>query len=55
MVAAAKEDTVEHFYDKLLHLRGMMKTRSGRTIADGRHKFMESFLDQLHNEVAGLQ
>ena len=49
-----KEDTVEHFYEKLLHLRGMMKTKSGRAVAEGRHKFMEGFLAQLDSEVAGL-
>ena len=31
---AKKEDTVEHFYEKLLHLRGMMKTEAGRAIAE---------------------
>ena len=48
-----KEDTVEHFYEKLLHLRGLMKTKSGAAIAEGRHKFMETYLKQLDLEVSG--
>lgn len=48
-----KEDTVEHFYEKLLHLRGMMKTDAGRAIAEGRHRYMEAFLEQLDLEVGG--
>eukprot|EP01043_Picozoa_sp_COSAG02_P029962 COSAG02_NODE_1889_length_10492_cov_3.218128_1_plen_248_part_00 len=48
-----KEDTVEHFYEKLLHLRGLMKTKAGAAIADGRHQFMETYLKQLDLEVGG--
>jgi uncharacterized protein len=53
MEGTKKEDTVEHFYEKLLHLRGMMKTKAGAAIAEGRHKFMESYLEQLDLEVGG--
>lgn len=53
MGAAKKEDTVEHFYEKLLHLRGLMKTKAGAAIAEGRHKFMEYYLQQLDLEVGG--
>jgi HD superfamily phosphodiesterase len=27
-----------------------MKTKSGREVAESRHAFMESFLDQFHRE-----
>jgi uncharacterized protein len=39
--------------EKLLHLKRMMKTESGRSIAESRHRFMESFLEQLDLEVGG--
>ncbi|DAZ95180.1 TPA: hypothetical protein N0F65_012434 [Lagenidium giganteum] len=45
--------TINHFYEKLLKLCGMMKTDAGRRLADERHKFMEQFLEQFHNEVEG--
>lgn len=38
---------------KLLKLRGMMKTEAGRRLAAERHAFMETFLDQFHKEING--
>ncbi|RLN50793.1 hypothetical protein BBJ28_00013870 [Nothophytophthora sp. Chile5] len=38
---------------KLLKLRGMMKTNAGRRMAEERHAFMETFLDQFHKEISG--
>ncbi|RLN49500.1 hypothetical protein BBJ28_00016024 [Nothophytophthora sp. Chile5] len=45
--------TINHFYEKLLKLRGMMKTNAGRRMAEERHAFMEMFLDQFHKEISG--
>jgi uncharacterized protein len=42
--------TVGHFYDKLLNLKDLMNTETGRKIADERHKYLESFLVQFYNE-----
>jgi len=42
--------TVNHFYDKLLKLKDLMKTETGRSYAEKRHQFMESFLAQLFDE-----
>jgi uncharacterized protein len=42
--------TIGHFYDKLLKLKEMMNTPTGRTIAEGRHKILEKFLEQFYIE-----
>jgi len=42
--------TVHHFYEKLLVLRDLMNTGTGRNIAEERHDFMVSFLDQFFRE-----
>lgn len=47
-----KQATVDHFYEKLLHIRGRMRTAEGRRVAAARHAYMEGFLDQLRAEVA---
>ncbi len=42
--------TVHHFYDKLLMLRDLMNTPTGRKLADERHNFMVRYLDQFFRE-----
>lgn len=44
---------IEHFYEKLLRLKDLMKTNSGRELAQGRHQFMEMYLDQFYAEWRG--
>lgn len=45
--------TVTHFYEKLLLLKELMVTDSGKQMAEERHQFMLSFLEQLQNETDG--
>ena len=44
-------DTLAHFYEKLFHLPMMMKTISGRSIAEERSTFMTTYVTQLRQEV----
>ncbi len=45
--------TTNHFYEKLLKLKNMMKTKSGQKLAEERHQFMLLFLKQLEDETQG--
>ncbi len=49
----ANSPTINHFYEKLLLLKGLMKTESGRRRAEARHAYLEGFLIQFFKEWEG--
>ncbi len=50
---AHRGTTVNHFYEKLLHLRNLMNTPTARRLADERHAYLEAFLHQFLAEWQG--
>jgi uncharacterized protein len=45
-----RHSTINHFYDKLLILKSLMNTRTGKDLAAERHEFLEMFLKQFYRE-----
>jgi len=45
-----KGSTINHFYEKLLLLKGRMQTETGKKMAEERHTVMEDFLKQFYKE-----
>ncbi|XP_022153187.1 uncharacterized protein LOC111020741 [Momordica charantia] len=48
-----EQTTVNHFHEKLLKIKDLMKTKAGQRRAEKRHKFMEEFLKEFYDEWDG--
>ena len=51
----SRSTTINHFYEKLLHLTGLMNTAAAREIAQARNVYMEDFLREFMDEWEGLK
>ncbi len=49
----SKSTTINHFYEKLLKLKGLMTTETGKKLAEQRHEFMKDYLQQFYDEWNG--
>ena len=53
--AKSESTSINHFFEKLLRLRDLMNTNEGRRLAEERHRFMETYLDEFFAEWSGLR
>jgi uncharacterized protein len=47
--------SVNHFYEKLLKLKNLMNTKTGKIIATKRHKFLMIYLNEFFKEIKGVK
>lgn len=51
--ATRQSHTINHFYEKLLLLKDKMNTETGKRMAQERHVFLETYLEQFYKEWDG--
>lgn len=51
----SKSTAINHFYEKLLLLKGLMNTKTGRTMARERDRFMREYLSKFFKEWEGRE
>lgn len=50
---SGRDTAINHFYEKLLKLKDLMNTDTGRAMAEERHRFMETYLARFYDEWDG--
>lgn len=48
-----KSTSVNHFYEKLFLIKNLMNTKTGKRMAEKRHKFLEKYLKEFMDEWKG--
>lgn len=51
----SQSTSINHFYEKLLLLKDKMNTQTGKKLAEQRHRFIETYLNQFFAEWQGKQ
>lgn len=49
----SESPSINHFYEKLLLLKDRMNTKAAKKLAQGRHSFMEEYLDRFFQKWDG--
>ncbi len=52
-VGTTKRTAINHFHEKLLKLKDLMNTKTGKKMAQSRHKYMEDYLKRFAKEWEG--
>ncbi len=52
---SGNDTAINHFYEKLFRLKTLLNTESAKAIAESRHQYMESFIEQFKAEWDGLR
>ncbi|WP_297464166.1 HD domain-containing protein [Thermococcus sp.] len=47
------EDSIKHFREKILKLKDLMYTETGRRLAEERHRFTREFIERMEREMVG--
>ena len=45
------DDSIQHFYDKLLLLKDEMNTEEAKKMALQRHEYIEGFIEEYKTEI----
>lgn len=48
-----KASSINHFYEKLLHVRDRLNTKTAKAMAEHRHKYLEDYLEEFYAEWDG--
>lgn len=50
-VGRSLDDSIQHFYDKLLLLKDEMNTEEAKKMALQRHEYIEGFIEEYRTEI----